>query len=158
MGVARALAADPKLLLMDEPFGALDPITRRDLQAALRRIQRETGKTIVLVTHDIEEAVLLGNHIAVVRAGRLVQHGTPLELLEHPADAFVRDFFGGAALGLRRLSLLPAAARARPGEAPGEPLRPDASLRDALEAMLARGCDRVAIGGAGVVAISDLLS
>ena len=158
VGVARALAADPKLLLMDEPFGALDPITRRDLQAALRRIQHETGKTIVLVTHDIEEAVLLGNHIAVVRAGRLVQHGTPLELLEHPADAFVRDFFGGAALGLRRLSLLPAAARARPGEAPGEPLRPDASLRDALEAMLARGCDRVAIGGAGVVAISDLLS
>jgi osmoprotectant transport system ATP-binding protein len=158
VGVARALAADPKLLLMDEPFGALDPITRRDLQAAFRRIQRETGKTIVLVTHDIEEALLLGDHIAVLRAGSLVQHGTPLELLEQPADAFVRDFFGGATSGMRRLSLLPAAARAHSGEAPGAALPADASLREALEAMLARGHDRVGIDGAGVVALSDLLA
>jgi osmoprotectant transport system ATP-binding protein len=158
VGVARAMAADPAVLLMDEPFGALDPITRRGLQTAFRRIQRDTGKTVVLVTHDVEEALLLGDRIAVLRAGRLVQAGSPLELLEQPADAFVRDFFGGAAVGLRRLSLIPAASRAVPGTAQGEALALDASLRDALDAMLARGTDRVSVADRGVVMLADLLS
>jgi osmoprotectant transport system ATP-binding protein len=158
VGVARAMAADPDLLLMDEPFGALDPITRRELQAAFRRIQRATHKTVVLVTHDIEEALLLGDRIAVLRAGRLVQAGTPLDLLERPADAFVRDFLGGAATGLRRLSLIPAASRAVPGEAPGQALARNASLRDALDAMLARGSDRVSVADQGIVTLAGLLS
>jgi osmoprotectant transport system ATP-binding protein len=158
VGVARAMAADPAWLLMDEPFGALDPITRRELQAAFRRIQRATGKTVVLVTHDIEEALLLGDRIAVLRAGRLVQAGSPLELLEHPQDDFVRDFFGGAAMGLRRLSLIPAVSRVVAGTAPGPALGVEASLRDALDVMLARGNDRVAVADRGVVTLAGLLA
>ncbi len=158
VGVARAMAADPGWLLMDEPFGALDPITRRELQAAFRRIQRATGKTVVLVTHDIEEALLLGDKIAVLRAGRLVRAGSPLELLEQPRDEFVRDFFGGAAIGLRRLSLIPAVSRAVAGTAPGAALGVEASLRDALDAMLARGSDRVAVADRGVVTLAGLLA
>jgi osmoprotectant transport system ATP-binding protein len=158
VGVARAMAADPGWLLMDEPFGALDPITRRELQAAFRRIQRATGKTVVLVTHDIEEALLLGDRIAVLRAGRLVQAGSPLELLEQPRDDFVRDFFGSAAIGLRRLSLIPAVSRAVAGTAPGTALGVEASLRDALDAMLARGSDRVAVADRGVVTLAGLLA
>ena len=156
VGVARALAANPAVLLMDEPFGALDPLTRRDLQGTLRRIQRETAKTIVFVTHDIEEALRLGDRIALLRAGRLVQCGTPLDLLRAPADGFVRDFMGGAATGLYRLALLPAAARAVPGDA-AHCLPAGASLRDALELMLAEGVDRVGVAEGGTVALADLL-
>jgi osmoprotectant transport system ATP-binding protein len=158
VGVARALAADPEWLLMDEPFGALDPITRRDLQAAFRRIQRQTGKTVVLVTHDIEEALLLGDRIAVLRQGRLIQFAAPLDILEHPADAFVRDFLGGAAIGLRRLSLVQASTRAMPGTAPGAALPPGASLRDALDFMLANGSDRAALAAGGIVTLAALLA
>ena len=82
VGVARALAADPDVLLMDEPFGALDPITRAGLQAEMRRIHRDTGKTIVFVTHDMDEAVTLATRIALMDRGRLVQEGTPLELAD----------------------------------------------------------------------------
>ncbi|MEN6431042.1 MAG: ATP-binding cassette domain-containing protein [Coriobacteriales bacterium] len=94
VGVARALAADPPLLLMDEPFGALDPLTRERLQVEFRALQRDLHKTVVFVTHDVAEAALLGDRIALMRAGRLVQYATPLELWEHPADTFVSDFFG----------------------------------------------------------------
>jgi len=88
VGVARALAADPELLLMDEPFAAVDPITRDALQAELARIHRATGKTIVFVTHDIEEALRLATSIAIMDKGRIAQLGAPLELLEHPANDF----------------------------------------------------------------------
>jgi osmoprotectant transport system ATP-binding protein len=158
VGVARAMAADPDILLMDEPFGALDPITRRQVQAQFRAIQRSTGKTVLFVTHDIEEALLLGDRIAVLRAGKLAQFGTPLDMLDHPADAFVQDFLGGAASGLRRLSLLPAAARAMPGNAPGAPLPPGASLRDGLEHMLATKQASVNLAGGGVLTLASLLS
>ena len=95
VGVARALAADPNILLMDEPFGAVDPIVRRELQQELIRLQAELGKTIVFVTHDIEEAFLLGDEVVVLSAGgRIAQRGTPSEILAHPADDFVRDFVG----------------------------------------------------------------
>jgi osmoprotectant transport system ATP-binding protein len=93
VGVARALAADPPLILMDEPFGALDPITRRDLQGEFRALQRRLGKTVVLVTHDIREAVRIADRLALLDAGRLVQVGTAAELFDHPATPFVRDFF-----------------------------------------------------------------
>ncbi|MDT9701097.1 ABC transporter ATP-binding protein [Streptomyces sp. P17] len=105
VGVARALAADPPVLLMDEPFGAVDPVVRTQLQDELLRLQKELSKTIVFVTHDIDEAVRLGDRIAVFRAGgHLVQCATPAELLARPADDFVADFLG-AERGLKLLSL-----------------------------------------------------
>ncbi|MDP9366061.1 MAG: ABC transporter ATP-binding protein [Chloroflexota bacterium] len=94
VGVARALAADPPIVLMDEPFGAVDPITRKGLQRELRRIQAEVNKTIVFVTHDIGEAFLLGDRIVLMAEGRIVQDGTPADLLRRPADPFVTAFIG----------------------------------------------------------------
>ena len=95
VAVARALAADPNVLLMDEPFGAVDPIVRRDLQDQLLAIQAELGKTIVLVTHDIDEAFKLGDEVVILRTGGIVaQTGTPQQILAAPADDFVRDFVG----------------------------------------------------------------
>jgi len=105
VGVARALAADPPVLLMDEPFGAVDPVVRRRLQEEFRRLQQELGKTVVLVTHDIDEAVLLGDRVAVfAEGGRLLQHATPAELLARPVNEEVATFVG-AERGLRRLSV-----------------------------------------------------
>ena len=95
VGVARALAADPNILLMDEPFGAVDPIVRRELQRELLRLQSELGKTIVFVTHDVDEAFLLGDEVVVLGRGAAVaQRGTPEEILARPADDFVREFAG----------------------------------------------------------------
>ncbi|MFG2934782.1 ABC transporter ATP-binding protein [Streptomyces sp. NPDC048282] len=109
VGVARALAADPPVLLMDEPFSAVDPVVRKGLQDELLRIQDELGKTIVFVTHDIDEAIKLGTMVAVMRTGgHLAQFAPPAELLTDPADAFVEDFLG-ADRGIRRLSFFPSA-------------------------------------------------
>jgi len=94
VGVARALAADPPIVLMDEPFGAVDPITRKQLQRELRRIQAEVRKTIVFVTHDVSEAFLLGDRIVLMSEGRVVQDGMPADLLRRPAGAFVTEFIG----------------------------------------------------------------
>ncbi|MFC2434414.1 MAG: ABC transporter ATP-binding protein [Peptidiphaga sp.] len=95
VGVARALATDPNILLMDEPFGAVDPIVRRELQDELLRLQAELGKTILFVTHDIEEAFRLGDEVVVLKeGGRIAQRGTPERILAEPADEFVRDFIG----------------------------------------------------------------
>jgi osmoprotectant transport system ATP-binding protein len=105
VGVARALAADPPVLLMDEPFGAVDPITRARLQDELIRLQDELGKTIVFVTHDFDEAVKLGDRIAVLATGsRIVQYDTPAEILTNPADQYVADFVGAGA-ALKQLTL-----------------------------------------------------
>ncbi len=105
VGVARALAADPNIMLMDEPFGAVDPIVRRELQDELLRIQADLGKTIVFVTHDVDEAFRLGDEVVVLRAGaEIAQQGTPADILAHPADAFVSDFVGADMAG-RRLRL-----------------------------------------------------
>jgi osmoprotectant transport system ATP-binding protein len=107
VGVARALAADPPVLLMDEPFGAVDPVVRVRLQDEFLRLQRELGKTVVLVTHDIDEAVKMGDRVAVfAEGGRLAQFSTPAELLGRPADEFVADFVGSTR-GLRRLTVTP---------------------------------------------------
>ncbi len=95
VAVARALAADPNVLLMDEPFGAVDPIVRRDLQDQLVALQSELGKTIVLVTHDIDEAFKLGDEVVILKTGGIIaQVGTPQEIVAAPADDFVRDFVG----------------------------------------------------------------
>ena len=163
VGVARALAADPELLLMDEPFGAVDPLTRDDLQAELAHIHRETKKTIVFVTHDIEEALRLATQIAVMQDGRIAQLGTPLDILEHPASDFVADFVGRQGIGLKLLSVRRVADRMRPGETgDGEPISADTSLRDALSAMTTRRTDRLSVRDStgrtiGAIALADLV-
>jgi osmoprotectant transport system ATP-binding protein len=108
VGVARALAADPPVLLMDEPFGAVDPLTRERLQQEFLGIQARLRKTVVFVTHDIDEAVRLGDRIAIMRDGSLVQYDIPERVLAYPADDFVHDFVG-AERALKRLSLTPLA-------------------------------------------------
>jgi osmoprotectant transport system ATP-binding protein len=105
VGVARGLAADPNILLMDEPFGAVDPIVRADLQQELIRLQRELGKTVVFVTHDIDEAFLLGDQVVILQKGaQIAQVGSPSEIIENPADDFVASFIGSDR-GKRALSL-----------------------------------------------------
>ncbi len=148
VGVARALAADPPVMLMDEPFGAIDPINRDRLQNEFLRLQGELRKTIVFVTHDIDEAIKMGDRIAVLQEGGvLAQYATPAELLAAPANAFVEDFVG-ADRALKRLSLqrvceldlLPAAG------APSHPRIPaDALLRDALSELLANEAERAPV-------------
>jgi osmoprotectant transport system ATP-binding protein len=102
VGVARALAADPPVLLMDEPFGAVDPLNRERLQGEFARIQRELRKTVIFVTHDVDEAIRLADRIALMKDGALHQYDTPERLLDHPADKFVHDFMG-ADRALKRL-------------------------------------------------------
>jgi osmoprotectant transport system ATP-binding protein len=136
IGVARALAADPDVLLMDEPFGALDPATRSALQLEMKRVHKVSGKTIVLVTHDIDEALLLATKIVLLDQGRIVQVGSPLELLSQPASDFVVDFLGRGDLGIKLLSLETAGAFARAEVAIDEPSLPaDASLREVVSFM-----------------------
>ncbi|MGH8868744.1 MAG: ABC transporter ATP-binding protein [Actinomycetes bacterium] len=145
IGVARALAADPPVLLMDEPFGAVDPITRGHLQDELLRIQADLGKTVVFVTHDFDEAIKLGDRIAVMREGsRFAQYDTPEAILADPADDFVAGFVGRGA-ALKRLNLMPvgeAELRPVPSDAADLPrLSERASLHDALDTMLEHGDD-----------------
>jgi osmoprotectant transport system ATP-binding protein len=146
VGVARALAADPPVMLMDEPFGALDPLTRAALQDEFLRLLRELKKTIVFVTHDIDEALKMGTRIALLRAGRVVQYDRPETILAYPADAFVAEFVGSDR-ALKRLALLRVADYAVPGRpAPGMPrLRAEASLREALATLLEADADLAAV-------------
>jgi osmoprotectant transport system ATP-binding protein len=169
VGVARALAADPPLMLMDEPFGAIDPITRERLQDELLRLQDELRKTIVFVTHDIDEAIKMGDRIAILReGGRLAQYGTPEEILLHPADDFVARFVG-ADRGLKRLSLSRLAEldlAGMNGHRPALHLPATMTARDALSAMLATdGRDAVVVdehdqplGIASVDLVAQLIS
>jgi osmoprotectant transport system ATP-binding protein len=163
VGVARALAADPDVLLMDEPFGAVDPITRDALQSELARIHQATGKTIVFVTHDIEEALRLATVIAILNRGRLAQFGTPLDVVEHPTSEFVRDFVGVQGSGLKLLSVRRVGDRVRrDATAEGEPIAADATLTEALSAMIARRVDRLPVAGengvsVGVLTLADLV-
>jgi osmoprotectant transport system ATP-binding protein len=145
VGVARALAAEPHLLLMDEPFGALDPIIRAKAQEDLLDIQRRFGTTIVIVTHDMDEAFRLGTRVAVMSHGRLLQHGRPDELVMRPADPFVSQLIGTGDRALRLLSLTPAAELAEPGPAEGAPLAATATLREALAELIWRGAAAVPI-------------
>lgn len=163
VGVARALAADPEILLMDEPFGALDPVTRIALQKEIKRIHALSGKTIVLVTHDIDEALFLATRIVLFRDGQVVQDGRPLDLLARPANDFVRAFLGPADLGIKRLGLDVVRSRVRPGAAAeGAPLTIDATLREALSAFISQGRDRLPVvhtdgSHAGALHVEDLL-
>ena len=165
VGIARALAMKPKVLLMDEPFGALDPVTRGALQAEMTRIHRILGRTIVLVTHDIDEALRLADHLVLMDHGEVVQQGSPLELLTWPKNDFVREFFGRSELGVRLLSLRTVSDYMRREAAPvsGEPLQAQMSLRDALSAFVARQCEVLPVSDArgaprGTLHFRDLLA
>ena len=113
VGVARALASGPDIVLMDEPFSAVDPLVRTDLQQQLKQLQEELGITVVLVTHDIDEALILGDQIAVMRQGRLAQLATPAEILADPADDFVARFVGGVMDKYERYHALKESGEAR---------------------------------------------
>ncbi|BCY15315.1 hypothetical protein L3i22_104030 [Actinoplanes sp. L3-i22] len=152
VGVARALAADPLVLLMDEPFSAVDPIVRARLQEEFLRLQAAVRKTIVLVTHDIDEAVRMGDRIAVLaEGGRLLQYATPAELLSRPASTEVRDFVG-TDRGIRRLAVTPVRDVMTAVEGPtGDLPTVDASatLHDALAMMLTENATTVVVTEAG---------
>lgn len=139
VGVARALAAEPKLLLMDEPFGALDPIIRHKAQADLLDVQKQAGTTIVLVTHDMDEAMALGHRIAVMDEGRLLQFATPRDIIAHPATPFVAELIGKAERPFRLLALETVEGLIEPGEATGRPISAGTSLRDAYAEALWTG-------------------
>ncbi len=145
VGVARALAAEPELLLMDEPFGALDPIIRAKAQDDLLAIQRRFGTTIVLVTHDIDEAFRLGTRVAVMSAGRVLQYDRPVALLRQPADEFVARMTGVADRAIRLLSLTAAGEAAVPGNANGPAVLSSLSLRDVLSELVWRGVDSATV-------------
>jgi osmoprotectant transport system ATP-binding protein len=139
IGVARALAADPPVMLMDEPFGAIDPITRERLQDEFLNIQRRIRKTIIFVTHDIDEAMKMGDVVAILKDGRILQYGSPDHILAAPADDFVASFLG-TGRALRRLDLVRVEAVMDPG-GHGRGRHPaiasDAALKEALSMMLA---------------------
>jgi osmoprotectant transport system ATP-binding protein len=172
VGVARALAADPVVLLMDEPFSAVDPIVRARLQEEFLRLQATVRKTILFVTHDVDEAVRLGDRIAVLSdGGVLEQYAPPAELLDRPANAFVAEFVG-ADRGIKRLGVTPLPLddlRPAPpegvdgGSVDGVPtVAADATLRDALSALLDGGAGRVGVRGPdggllGVLSAEDIL-
>ena len=150
VGVARALAANPPVLLMDEPFGAVDPVVRGRLQEEFRRLQRDLGKTVLLVTHDIDEAVRMGDRVAVfAQGGRLAQYDEPAVVLGRPADDFVADFVGSAR-GLRRLAVTPidpALLEPLDGVSTGDlagTIDVSASLEDALSLLMRE--DKAVIG------------
>ncbi|TIM08243.1 ABC transporter ATP-binding protein [Mesorhizobium sp.] len=148
VGVARALAAEPNVLLMDEPFGALDPIIRNKAQEDLLAIQRRFGTTIILVTHDMEEAVHMGDKIAVMDAGKLVQYARPAEILAKPASAFVETLVGASEKPFRLLSLGRVRDAVETGTAEGEAIPADASQRDALAELLWSGRPALPVTGA----------
>jgi osmoprotectant transport system ATP-binding protein len=165
VGLARALAANPALMLMDEPFGAIDPIVRARLQDEFLRLQHEIRKTVVFVTHDVDEAIKVGDRIAILReGGRLAQYDTPQRILEHPVDEFVADFVGRdralKALALRTLGEL----ELSPAPGDGLPRLPaDTSLRDALALLIAERRDALVVVGddgsaLGVARREDLLA
>lgn len=162
IGVARALAADPDVLLMDEPFGALDPATRAALQQEIKRVHQASGKTIVLVTHDIDEALLLATKIVVLDRGRAVQVGTPLEIVATPANEFVVDFVGRSDRGIKLLSLRTAQHLARTETAlDGPHVAAQTSLREAVSLMVMQGVAKINVHDAagrhcGVLHAADI--
>lgn len=159
VGVARALAADPDILLMDEPFGALDPITREKLQDELTRLQAQMHKTVVFVTHDMDEALRLADHLVVMREGRIVQQGSPLALLQQPNDPFVESLLGGLERGLKQAAL----TRIKDHMSPMGPTLPAQSripatfsLRQGLSMMLRDHTDRLTVVDQHDVPVGEL--
>jgi len=156
VGVARALASDPHILLMDEPFGAVDPINRLRLQKEFKEIQQKLHKTVIFVTHDVEEALLLGDRICIMRDGEILQMDTPTEIILNPKDDFVRDFFGGEG-ALSLLSRFKAKDFIEKVQAEGKTLAEEATLKEALSEIVLRKTDRVPMmeGSISLMAIMD---
>lgn len=170
VGVARALAGEPSVLLMDEPFGALDPVTRDELQEEFHALQRRAGITVLFVTHDMDEAFRLADQIAVMDRGRLLQCAAPAELLTDPADPYVQALVGTRDLALRYLSLKSVSSVMRPANgrwgiqsgsavedrATGQtlaPLAPEDTLREAASRLLWQGADVLPVlDGGGALA------
>ncbi len=144
IGVARAIASDPDILLMDEPFGAVDPINRLRLQKEFRQIQRKLKKTVVFVTHDIDEALILADRIFLMNHGEIVQIDTPEKIVLYPKNDFVKSFFKGEGI-LTILSRKPAADYADSIILDEEPLDENATLRDVLTNMLTTGKEKVSL-------------
>lgn len=144
IGVSRAIASDPDILLMDEPFGAVDPINRLRLQKEFRKIQRKLKKTVVFVTHDTDEALLLADRICIMNQGEIVQLDTPEKIVLNPKNDFVKNFFKGEGI-LTILSRKPAVDYAESTILEEEPLEENATLRDVLTEMLTSGKERVAL-------------
>jgi glycine betaine/proline transport system ATP-binding protein len=161
VGLARALATDPAVLLFDEPFSALDPLIRRDMQAEVRRLHAEVGKTLVFITHDLSEALTLGDRIAVMRDGELVQVGTPEDLVGAPADDYVSDFVRDVpradVLTVRWIARdrTPADDLDDPADGPSDGLLPTTLIRDAIPHILRAG--RPLRVGDKVIGVEDLL-
>ncbi|MFK4729684.1 ABC transporter ATP-binding protein [Agromyces mediolanus] len=159
VGVARALAADPPVMLMDEPFGATDPITREKLQAEFLRLQESIGKTIIFVTHDFDEAIRLGDRIAVLSdRSRIEQFDTPANILAEPANDYVASFIGHGA-ALKRLALVPvaeAAFGAAVGTSGAPTIELDGNLRDALDVLVLTGLPAVDVVDGGGRAVGSL--
>jgi osmoprotectant transport system ATP-binding protein len=165
VGVARALAADPDVLLMDEPFGALDPIVREGLQAEISRIHRTTNKTIVFVTHDMDEALKLANRIVIIDKGQIVQAASPRTLLNAPANSFVQDFLGREDYGLKLLSVERVADHMRAGETGtnNQVIEANDNLRNALSRLVALKANQLSVVDAdgravGTLHLSDVTS
>jgi len=154
VGLARAFAVDPKVMLYDEPFSALDPLIRRDMQDEVCRLQLETGKTMVFITHDLPEALRLGDRIAIMRDGKIVQLGTPEELVGAPADDyvqnFVRDIPRSHVLTLRWIMRDP-----EPGETDGPALPVDTTVRNAVPVIVGSEHPVRAIDDGKVVGVVD---
>lgn len=157
VGVARALAAEPELLLMDEPFGALDPVIRGKAQDDLLAIQKQFGTTVVLVTHDMDEAFHLGNQIAVMSAGKLLQCSTPEKILTEPADPFVQQLTGTSDRALKLMSLLPLKDSMEPAKSGLAYVLPQSlSLRDALAEMIWQGVGEAAVQNADKAPVGSI--
>ncbi|AYG59965.1 ABC transporter ATP-binding protein [Rhizobium calliandrae] len=152
VGVARALAADPPVLLMDEPFGAIDPIARTKLQEELTHVLSKVRKTVVVVTHDLDEAIKLGDRVAILKAGELIQYDTPEAILSKPANDFVEDFVG-ADRAVRRLSLFRVVDVMSQNsiENSGRPITANSNLREALSRMISDGVEELAVNVDGAI-------
>lgn len=165
VGVARAMAAKPEILLMDEPFGALDPITRKSMQTELRRIHQLDGKTILLITHDIDEALYLADHIVLIDKGKILQQGTPLEILTTPVNSFVQEFLGQESRGFKILSQLPVKTILRPqlSELALKNIQQNATLAEALSYFIAERTSELSVSDhhgftVGHIKLNDIFS
>jgi len=167
VGVARAMAVDPKIMLMDEPFGAVDPIARTRLQDEFLRLQKKIKKTICFVTHDIDEAIKMGDKIAIFNQGKLIQYDTPHNILTKPANNFVKDFIGSDRMS-KRLKLISAGEIAKPASAHAEDaaqniehfIESTASIQDAMSLMLEKDAEYIGVIGqgeeAGIISFNEI--
>ncbi|WP_374634167.1 choline ABC transporter ATP-binding protein [Paracoccus sp. (in: a-proteobacteria)] len=154
VGLARAFATEAPVLLMDEPFSALDPLIRSRLQDELLELQKQAQRTIIFVSHDLDEAFRIGNRIALMEEGRIVQVGTAREIIANPVDAYVQDFVAH----MNPLAVLTAEDMAEPGEASGTPLPRETPVRDVIRRMTESGAEVLPLQGGGRVTRQSLMT